>query len=1253
MKKLPKLHAVITGSPGDDVLIGTPDPDTISGGDGSDTLIGNGGADVLIGGTGNDYYRVEEAADQVIEALGEGTDTVYAVTSYALAGGSEVENLIALDLNSTAALDLTGNEYANALRGNAGVNTLIGGGGADTLIGGAGNDYYRVEEAADRVIEASGEGTDTVYAVTSYALFAGSEVENLIALDLNSTAALNLTGNEYANALRGNAGDNILDGGLGADTLIGGGGIDTLIGGAGADVLFGGTGNDYYRVEDATDRVVEALGEGTDTVYAVTSYALEGGSEVENLIALDLASTAALNLTGNEFANALRGNAGVNTLIGGGGADTLFGGAGNDYYRVEEAADQVIEASGEGTDTVYAVTSYALFAGSEVENLIALDPASTAALNLTGNEYANALRGNAGANILDGGLGADTLIGDAGADTFAFTTALGGGNVDAITDFAHGTDKILLGGVSGQPFFTLATGALRSGTLVIGTAALDANDYLIYNSGTGALLYDADGVGGQAAVQFATLSTGLNLTEDDFIVSGLANNATVITSGATASIAENTSASTVVYQVAASDADGDRITYSLSGADASLLSIDANGAVRLNASADFETKNSYVFNVVASDSGSATTKAVTLTITDVPEGSTPTIQENVNNDTRQTAQTINPAIFAIADNPNLYNDDLASASILGSISTPNDDPNGSISVDTDWYSITLTAGQQLILDVDGTNGLDSFLSLFDGNGTLIGTQDDLISPDAGSNPPFSHNTDSLIIFRAATSGTYYFQIKSFVDEDTTLPTSRGTYTLNVSINSTPATAAQIMAEDVQALISGASWNHNGPAFNLTYGFPSQASYYPQTFDEVHSAGGSDPTPTFIAFSAQQQAATRSLLGLVANVTQITFTENTTQGDYTVAGTAANANLRYARSSEVDPGAAYAYYPTNVGPSSVGGSAWFNVASNNANFNSPARGNYAWMGILHETGHALGLKHGHEFPLAISANHDSVEYSVMTYRSFPGDDINGYNNEQWGYAQTLMMLDIAALQKIYGSANYNFNSGNSVYTWNATTGEMSINGVGQGAPGNGDGVTDPTENRVFMTVWDGNGEDTYDLSNYTNSIIDLRPGEWTTTAGAQLANLGSNHMARGNVANALLFEGDTRSAIENAIGGNGSDSIVANLVANKLTGNLGTDTFKWLSTGDAGTGSLADTVTDFVRGADKIDFASLDANPATAARDAFTFIGTSAFHNVAGEVRYDVTSGSAHIFADVDGNGTADMEIILTNVNTLASSDFFF
>jgi serralysin len=67
-------------------------------------------------------------------------------------------------------------------------------------------------------------------------------------------------------------------------------------------------------------------------------------------------------------------------------------------------------------------------------------------------------------------------------------------------------------------FTGLVAGGLSAAQFVIGTAAQDANDRVIYNSGTGALLFDSDGTGAAAAVQFATVSAGLGLTNLDFFV---------------------------------------------------------------------------------------------------------------------------------------------------------------------------------------------------------------------------------------------------------------------------------------------------------------------------------------------------------------------------------------------------------------------------------------------------------------------------------------------------------------------------------------------------------------------------------------------------------------------------------------------------------------------------------------------------------------------------------------------------------------
>ena len=478
----------INGTSGDDYLIGTSGDDEINGLGGNDVLDGLAGADIMDGGPGDDIFVVDNEGDVIRELLGEGGDVVFARVSYVLTAGAHVEALSTAQHNATAAINLAGNELAQALYGNYGANVLDGRGGADMLIGMFGNDVYRVYGQADQVIEADGQGDDIVFTSAGYTLGAGVSVETLSTDFHAGTAAINLIGNALNNTLIGNYGANVLNGG----------------GGTG-DTLYGLAGNDIYIVLNGADTVFEAAGHGSDLVYTSFSYALFAGQEVEALSTSVHAGTAAIHLTGNNLSNTLIGNYGFNILTGLGGGDLMIGLKGNDTYNVYDSRDIIVEAAGEGFDQVEVFTSYTLGAGQEIESLrIALFGAYDAFV-LRGNEFGQTITGSAGRNLLDGGLGNDVLNGGARADVFAFTTAPGPDNVDQIDFFEISEDEILL---SSAIFTGIGNGRVALSRIAYGPAATTADHRIVLDPTTGGLYYDADGNGAGAAVQFARLSPG-------------------------------------------------------------------------------------------------------------------------------------------------------------------------------------------------------------------------------------------------------------------------------------------------------------------------------------------------------------------------------------------------------------------------------------------------------------------------------------------------------------------------------------------------------------------------------------------------------------------------------------------------------------------------------------------------------------------------------------------------------------------------
>ena len=327
------------------------------------------------------------------------------------------------------------------------------------------------------------------------------------------------------------SGDDIIIGSTGADILTGLGGNDTLYGGKGADQLLGGSGVNtasyatataglFAGLEDANANSGDALGDTYDLIQ---------------------------NLTGSQFNDVLYGDAGNNVFMGLGGNDLMAGKAGADRFDGGVGIDSVSYDSTGGVraDLLAPATNTGAAAGDSfvsIENLYG----STFSDTLCGNNLANLLAGNAfpalasgsdfligrggndtlrgydGNDRLEGDAGVDTLSGGAGDDVFIFNAPLNAvTNRDFITDFANlagNNDRFEL---ENSIFTKLGAGAahaLNPAFFRAGAAALDANDYVVYNRATGVLSYDVNGSVAGGTIAFAVLINKPVLTASDFVV---------------------------------------------------------------------------------------------------------------------------------------------------------------------------------------------------------------------------------------------------------------------------------------------------------------------------------------------------------------------------------------------------------------------------------------------------------------------------------------------------------------------------------------------------------------------------------------------------------------------------------------------------------------------------------------------------------------------------------------------------------------
>lgn len=496
-----------TGNALDNLITGNAGNNILSGMAGDDVLIGRAGKDTLDGGLGEDTADYSDQTADVSIALGGRTPWISVRIGNQVEDRlKNIEHLIGGSGNDS----LAGDAKANRLYGGLGNDSLDGGAGADTLVGGAGDDTYTIDNAGDVIIESSGEGTDLIRTtLRQIDLIDHDHVENLTYIGRGTTF---LFGSDLDNVIKGGSGADGIWGGFGSDTLYGGDGADLLMGffdnyGSDAsygvdidariaaerlispDVLYGGKGNDIYIAGDEVNeqRIVELKNEGTDIIFgSYTEYVLS--ENVENycnvMIQMDV-SAPYFEIFGNSLNNVIQSSP--------------------DWSLMPAFADHNAELQW----TFKNLNTTKFLSTVNTNPQIAIERF----FGMAGNDT---LLGGAGDDYLSGGEGRDRLTGGAGSDQFVFDAALNRStNVDTITDFVRGQDKIVL---DNEIFSKFTAGEDISDHFSATGRALDSDDYLIYSASNKTLFYDADGNGSGAAIAFAVL-TGVNtLSHQDFLV---------------------------------------------------------------------------------------------------------------------------------------------------------------------------------------------------------------------------------------------------------------------------------------------------------------------------------------------------------------------------------------------------------------------------------------------------------------------------------------------------------------------------------------------------------------------------------------------------------------------------------------------------------------------------------------------------------------------------------------------------------------
>jgi Ca2+-binding RTX toxin-like protein len=1183
-----------------------------------------------------------------------------------LTGGVGNDTLVGdlIDIGSYDHLiGLAGNDSLSGLAGNdtldggAGNDTLNGGTGADSMTGGDGSDVYYVDHTGDVVTEtnatASTGGTDTAYSyLSSYTL--GNYVENgrilatgaasLVGNTLNNVlyagvgnntlngstgtdtvsyaygvtgtagvtvilslsaaqatgssgldtliAIENLTGSSYNDTLTGNTAANVLDGGSGNDTLDGAAGNDTLNGGTGADSMTGGDGSDVYYVDHTGDVVTETNATAS-TGGTDTAYSYLSSYTLGNYVENGrILATGAASLVGNTLNNVLYAGVGNNTLNGSTGTDTV-----SYAYGVTGTA---------GVTVILSLSAAQATGSSGLDTLIAIE-------NLTGSSYNDTLTGNTAANVLDGGSGNDTLDGAAGNDTLN-----GGTGADSMTG-GDGSDVYYVdhtGDVVTETNATASTGGTDTAYSYLSSYTLGnyVENGRILATGAASLVGNTLNNVLYAGVGNNTLngSTGTDTVSYAYGVTGTAG-VTVILS---LSAAQATGSSGLDTLIAIENLTGSSYNDTLTGNTAANALDGGSGNDTLDGAAGNDTLNggTGADSMTGGDGSDVyyvdhTGDVVTETNATASTGGTDTAYSYLSSYTLGN-YVENGRILATGA-ASLVGNTLNNVLYAG---VGNNTLNGSTGTDTVSYAygVTGTAGVTVSLSLSaaqatGSSGLDTLIAIENLTGSSYndtltgntaanvldgGSGNDTLDGAAG-NDTLNGGTGADSMTGGDGSDVYYVDHTGDVVTETNATASTGGTDTAYSYLSSYTLGNYV--ENGRILATGAASLVGNTLNNVLYAGVGNntlnGSTGTDTVSYAYGVTGTAGVTVSLSLSATQATGSSGLDTLIA-------IENLTGSSYndTLTGnTAANV---------LDGGS---------GNDTLDGAAGNDTLNGGTGADSMTGGDGSDVYYVDHTGDVVT-----ETNATASTGGTDTAYSYLSSYTLGN------------YVENGRILATGAASLVGNTLNNVLYAGVGNNTLNGSTGTDTVS-YAYGVTGTA-GVT------VSLSL---------SATQATGSS-----GLDTLIAIENLTGSSYNDTLTGNTATNVLDGGSGADTLD---GGAGNDRLVGGVGKDLLTGSAGNDLFDFNALSEMGiTIATWDVITDFVRGQDKIDLSTLDADTGVAGDQIFsapvvggTFSGV--FANP-GDLFFD--SIAQVLYGNTDADAAAEFAIQLTGVSTLAATDLF-